>query len=386
MLFRPRASARHAPQLQVVRWALAASALCGAACTEPTFDAPDADDRGERHDADVSPSSVDAERDADEAEPDAAAARVDAAACADCRSDAGSDASAQTTLDAQVAAVDAQAATIDAQTAPVLDAVRARWAGRYAVRSFVFGNSLLYQASGKYLTLAEIKPTSAGGLELEEEICRFETSLPYWGVTLHFAADYPAGTRLSTPLTFDAQSFGSVPASALIGYGSAPADCAGATTSRSASPVRSWLSGNECECPRDPDSIPISAKDCRVYDSDADGQPGHTFRAIFAGSSGVFRVAQEQRLSLVNGYRVGERLFAQRAFSDVTKVLGCTVDGVATRVADCPLGTDGPCPAEHNPAELVRIEAEYGCRDIIQREQAWFMSQRPQFPAGCPTQ
>ena len=33
--------------------------------------------------------------------------------------------------------------------------------------------------------------------------------------------------------------------------------------------------------------------------------------------------------------------------------------------------------------ELVPIEANQGCREIIERERGWFQAQQPEFPAGC---
>src|SRR5690606_8187550 len=98
----------------------------------------------------------------------------------------------------------------------------------------------------------------------------------------------------------------------------------------------------------------------------------------------VFRVAQEQRLRLLNGYRIGDRLYAQREYADVTKVLSCTIDGRPARLEDCALGTIGPCPAMFHPVEMARIHPQHGCAEIRERETGLFNKLKPEFPGGCP--
>jgi hypothetical protein len=397
MRFKPRLPVRHGRSHFRQRLTLGLFSLCVAACTEPSFLSLDASDRVERGDADLDGSESDG-RD-DERELDASSAPApDAEACDDCKADAEA-AGAEANLhdaqlarsdaqaaEAQVAPSDAQAATPDAQ----LDPVRATWAGRYAARSWVFAHSTWMSnpinTYARYLTLVQIKPSADGGLVLEEEICFFDAAFTLI-YTAHFDVTYPAGTRLSAPLVFGADHFSSISAAAQIGYGPPPADCAGAASSRSSTPVRPWLTDNVCECPDDLTAQPTSAKDCRVYDSDGDGFPGNTFRtSLDDGTKGVARVTQEQRLRLLNGYRSGDRLYAQRQFSDATSVLSCTVNERPARIEDCALGSEGACPAAYNPVELYRIEDKYGCSDIIQREQGWFLSARPEFPVGCQVQ
>jgi hypothetical protein len=368
---RPGAPAAHA----LARWAAVWLAFgYAAACTDPIFDSVDASDSVEGTDA----AADENKRDAPETGADACAScSVDAAA-------ADSDGAVLPALDADTAPTDAQAPLPEAAA---LDPVRSRWAGRYATRSYVFAYSPAYflETFGKYLTLAQVKPSADGGLMIEEEICRFESSFNV-GLSAYFSVDYPTGTALSAPLSFDADRFSSMAASAHVGYGPTPADCAGAMTSRIAGAPRPWLTDNVCDCPRDPAAMPISAKDCRVLDSDADGFAGATFRTTFASSVGVARVTEEQRLRLLNGYQTADRLYAQREFIERTNTLSCTLDGRVARVEECRLGIDGPCPPAFNPVELVRIEASYSCREIIDREQGLFTSPRPAFPAGCQAQ
>lgn len=361
------------------------------ACTHPHFEERDAGeteavaagDAGESADAEQG-----SERDAQRCERDDCA--DDAARDADMG--AGPDASGKDDVGAALdARVDTDAGAIepavrDTGAAPPaadagLDPARAKWVGRYAVRSFVFSYHSQVRASASYLTLAEITPNADGGLTLMEELCRFES-----GFTLiasaHLLVDFPPGVRTTAPLSYDAEHFSSPLASAYVGYGAAPAGCAPGQTA-SVGSSRPWLDNGTCDCPS-ASAPPTSARDCRVIDSDGDSQPGNTFRLTLDTSVGVFRVAQEQQLRLVNGYRAGERLYAQRQFADVTKVLSCTVDGRPTRIEDCPLGTVGPCPPMFHQAELVPIGAQQGCAEIRERETGWFQKPRPEYPAGCP--
>lgn len=383
MLFRPRALARHARWRSAARLAVGLWPLFHTACTEPSFYA--SGDGEEHRDAGPPPSGDG--RDAGDTELDATATRIDADVCEDCRGDAGGVSSEGSVppLDARVA-VDGQIVTAPNHVEPPqpvagLDPVRSLWAGRYAARSFVFAYSPLIETFAKYLTLVQIKPGADGGLVIEEEICRFESAFTAV-FSAHFSFDY-TGVSVRGPLSFDGERFSSMSAAVTVGYGAAPSDCAGGMTSRSSSPPRPWLMDNVCECPRDPAALPTSAKDCRVSDYEGDGFAGATFRATLESSEGIARAAQEHRLRLLNGYRSGDRLYAQREFTERTNALSCTVDGRPVRIADCPLGTPGACPAEFNPVELVRIADHYGCRDIIEREQGWFTSPRPAFPTAC---
>ena len=55
-----------------------------------------------------------------------------------------------------------------------------------------------------YLTLARIEPTPEGGLQLHEELCRFESSFTLIA-SAHLLVDFPPGTTLSAALSFDAE-------------------------------------------------------------------------------------------------------------------------------------------------------------------------------------
>ncbi|HEX6245291.1 MAG TPA: hypothetical protein VFZ61_30425, partial [Polyangiales bacterium] len=277
----------------------------------------------------------------DEQGPDSAgpspSAGPDARACAagDCDEEAPLDAGPAASSDAEAAAdVEAGAMAViaadagdatdagdaglsSARDASGLDAARATWVGRYATRSYVFWYDPPVRAIGSYLTLAEITPSADGGLMLTEELCRFESSFS-WGITAQVEVNFPAGVRLSAPLTYDDEHFSAAPARAYVGYAAAPADCAPGKTS----PVedgRAWFGGT-CDCSNS-SAPPTSARDCRVTDPDGDGEPGTTFQGALDSTAAVFRVTQEQHLRLVNGYRSGDRVFAQREFADVTRVL-----------------------------------------------------------------
>jgi hypothetical protein len=278
-------------------------------------------------------------------------------------------------------------ASADADAAPSegsgLDAVRQRWAGRYATRSYLFAYSAPLETASRLLTLAEIKPTVDGGLVLEEELCLFEGEWSFF-FTGHLRVEFK-GAHVSSPMTFDDQRFSSMQAKASIGYGPAPSGCTAGVTSVEIQPDQVWLGSMfTCDCPRNAD-VPTSIRDCRLTNEDGDDAPGFTFNLTLAGSSVEFHVAQEERLRLINGYRVGERLYADREFLDTTKVIDCTIDNVDKPAADCPLGgASKTCPTNTHKTELVRIEPNLGCREIMEREAGLFLSPAPAaFPSSC---
>lgn len=264
-----------------------------------------------------------------------------------------------------------------------LDPIRSSWVGRFATRSFLYSWDGLVEGSARFLTLAQIKPGPDGTLLLEEELCLWEGGWALF-VTSQARIIFP-GTTASSTLRFDAESFESMEAIAPIGYGASPSGCEAGAATIQAQPEQVWLTNNTCDCPRST-AVPSSARDCRVTDTDPDRKPGYTFNATLASSRFEFHVTQEERLRFLNGYRVGDRLFAERLFADTTHVIGCVIDGVAKRPTDCPLGGAAYCPSSHNKAEFAPILPNVGCREIIQREEGLFMKQRPPFPAACPSQ
>lgn len=374
-------------------YVLAGFAVC--ACTAPSFVDVDAQDSLSSAQEDAASEAGDPEG-AEPAEPE----RTDldgSAGCAaeSCASDArpvqAADASTASASDAGANDADS---SLSPDAAPIsnvgLDTARSKWVGRYATRSFVFAHdkSTALDTHSSYVTVAEIKPTADGGLTLEEQLCRFKAVIddPFWGKAVH-EIKYPDGTGLRAPLMYDAERFHAFAGAAKIGYGGAPADCAGKATSTSSVPVRPWLVGNVCNCPTDLSAMPADPRDCRVFDHDQDNSPGATYEGTWEGSWGVqktiYRVAQEVRLRLVNAYRTGGGLFAQREYADVTSIFSCVTDGRPKSVWECPLGVVGACAAEFQPVELVPITAQQGCEAVLQQEQTLFAGVQPPFPAAC---
>lgn len=368
------------------------------ACTTPSFEHVDAGEPAKAGDDGPKSDDVDPDDQVDDTPTKPGRSTLDAGAS--CSEDScASDARVTSGVEADASVSDAgtteagSAALIDASpnVNVMLDAVRSKWAGRYATRSYVFALDGA-KTYASYLTVVEIKPTAEGGLVMEEQLCRFKSMFnnSVAGLAMH-EVKYPASTRLSATLTYTSERFSSQTGSAKVGYGDAPADCAGQAMSSSSMPVRTWLVGNVCTCPTDLSVLPADVKDCRVYDQDNDTYPGTTYQAsyqlgAFAPQSTVFRVAQEIKLRLVNAQRMGDRLFAQREFADFTKSFSCVTDGKQERpeIGDCPLGIVNPCPAELNPAELVQITAQQDCDYVIQKESTLFTTAEPDFPAACP--
>jgi hypothetical protein len=262
-----------------------------------------------------------------------------------------------------------------------LDPVRSIWAGRYATRSFLYSWDGLVESTARLLTLAEIKPLPNGGLVLEEEQCLWEGGWTFIIVS-QLRLVFP-GTKASAELTFDEKKFESKQAKTMVGYGPAPSSCTSGVTSVPAAPEQVWNTNSSCDCPRTAE-VPSSARDCRITDADKDQKPAFTFKVTIGSSRFDYHVTQEERLRLLNGYKHGEKLYADREWLDSTRVVGCVVDGVPKRIADCPLGGGFNCPARHNKTELVKLDdPNIGCEEIIQREVGLFSPSSPVFPAAC---
>jgi hypothetical protein len=339
------------------------------ACTEPQY----ADPKDDAAPEDAGPpSDAETSSDLDTSISSQPSMDGDGGACQ------GSNCAADTAMPAQP---DAEVGSMpDAET--VLDPVRANWVGRYASRSYMYSWDGLVEGSARFLTVAEIKPTADGKLVLEEEICMWAGG---WRFFVSSQANIVfSPTRTSSELSFSADKFESnMVAKALIGYGPAPSSCTAGVTTTQAQPEQVWLTNNTCDCPRTAD-VPSSARDCRLTDTDPDGKPGYTFRANVGVYQYQFHVAQEQRLRLLNGYRVEDRLYADREFLETTQVVGCVIDGVTSRISDCQLGGALYCPSKHNKTELVKIKENVGCAEVIQREVGIFIKTEPPFPKSCP--
>lgn len=347
---------------------LALLALC--ACTEPLYSVDGGGEAGQL----PSPNS-DASAEAGSSNGPPAGSEAGLCEGASC-GDAGPS-------DARVFDQDGGAEPLATEIDSGLDPVRSIWAGRYATRSFLYSYDGLVESTARFLTLAEIKPLPDGGLVLEEELCMWEGGWTFIIVS-QLRLIYP-GTKTSTVLTFDEQTFESKESKALIGYDAAPSGCTSGVTTVAAQPEQVWTTNSTCDCPRNTE-VPSSPRDCRLTDTDSDKKPGFTFNVTIGSSRFNYYVTQEERLRLLNGYQVEGRLFAEREFLERTRVVGCSVDGVAKRIEDCPLGGGMNCPAAHNKAELVKIKADIGCKEIIQREEGLFSPLRPAFPAACASQ
>lgn len=263
-----------------------------------------------------------------------------------------------------------------------LDPVRAKWAGHYATRSALFTFDDPFKGSARLLSLVDIVPTPDGGLRLEEQLCDFEGDWTFFvtGVLKYQFVE----AHGSAALTYDVNGFDAEQMTLQIGYGPAPAGCTpGATMMKGEGQV--WLTTSTCDCPRSEDP-PTSARDCRVIDPEADREPGATFSAAVDASPIVFRVVQEERVRLLKGYRLGDRLYADRWFEDTTHILSCILNGVPTLAANCPLGAAKSCPSRHNKVEFVSLKEPLTCAQVIAMELALFLSPLPNYPETCPSE
>lgn len=265
-----------------------------------------------------------------------------------------------------------------------LDPLHSMWVGRYAARSFLFSYDSPLKSSARLLTLAQIMPDADGGLVLDEQPCHFQGTWNFFG-TGELRVEFPE-VHYRSHVLYDAEHFHSAEAVAALGYtAEPPRACDAGTTTIAATDDQVWLQST-CDCPRSLSVLPTALRDCRLTDPDKDRMPGVTFQATFETSTVIYRVVQEERVRLHNGYRMKDRLYADREFLDTTKILNCVINGDATSADRCPIGAAKPCPKEHNDTELVPIPAHWGCAQIIERELSTFALQQPAFPASCPAE
>lgn len=255
------------------------------------------------------------------------------------------------------------------------DNPRARWVGRYATYTQLFANAVP-PSFAEYLTLAEIK-REGEGLVLEQQLCQYSGG---WNAVLLAGSVryvYPAQAKTRAELTYDSEKFNSPVMTFLVGLRDSVAACGSGAVTAPALPEQVWMGGASCEC--SDAAVPASIKDCRVLDPDADKKPGATMRALINADGWDYYVTQQQRIRHINGYRQGERLFANFEASDSTQIWGC---GGLTPPG-CPLTGAPLCPPAYNKTVFVPVDASFNCQKVIDQSVGLFNPMQPPFPQAC---
>jgi hypothetical protein len=176
-------------------------------------------------------------------------------------------------------------ASVDTGTADVDDAaVAADWSraleGSFArqIVSYGFAGDAGLLRTTTVLALSTIGPADAGGLELYTEACRIDYE---WPTAMGMLVD-TGMPRAGSATMRQAIRVGREPQFALersvLRFGfdtSRNADCTPGDY-RVRYGDQSWLYALPCRCPAQPQTLPSTANDCRLTDTDGDLQPGFT--------------------------------------------------------------------------------------------------------------
>jgi hypothetical protein len=256
-----------------------------------------------------------------------------------------------------------------------------RWVGRYAARNFMYASDGVLQPSAQQLSVVAIE-ARGDRYVLEQKFCLYEGTVSFvllGYMRFEFPESLPAA---SAELLLEGEKFSTEWAGYTMGFEpEAPPACAPGG-SAPARPEQRWLSG-PCKCPEEgeADRLPVASDDCRVTDPDADADPAATFELAVSGSGvWTYHALQKVRLRYLNGFRLGESLFADFESIAETSFLACDE---ADFTPGCDLRDPVPCPPKYNRTEFVEIDDAYDCARVIAERDGLFKSPMPGFPPGC---
>ncbi|MET0284007.1 MAG: hypothetical protein ABW352_06040 [Polyangiales bacterium] len=263
-------------------------------------------------------------------------------------------------------------AAIDARSPA--DALR----GSYAVHARFYGWSTgIVQVLHEVIAIANITREGAG-LKMRVETCEDSGQL-LTGFRTDVRVKYPEHFPVRTyDLVVEGGSFHTTDEPLLIGYTEKwPSGCsAGARIASS----DKWNADGKCDCVQG--EPPTRQSDCRVIDSDQDGNPGMTVQA-----SGIVSATQSVRIRDRSQYvlgvidEVGHRHHASFEKDEDFVELVCSP-------GDCPKYTGRFCPITQQPASFVPLEnANVSCREVLRRVESNLLFSGEgldgSFPAGC---
>jgi hypothetical protein len=252
------------------------------------------------------------------------------------------------------------------------------WAGRYAARSFLYSLDGLLRPSAEDISLVVIE-AEGDGYTLQRQPCLYEGHVSFL-LEGNLRYEYPRTLPpVRSALIADGAKFSTELAHYTVGFTrELPDECDSASSAPS---VESWVSGS-CQCPEDRDALPARPDDCRVDDPEQDGLPGARYDVVVSsGMTWSYQTAQEVEFRYVNGFRRGDRLYADVDTDAHTVVLSCSEPG--NIAAGCSLQDSTPCPARYNDTVFVLVEEEYDCARVIAEKNTLFPTPLPDFPAGC---
>lgn len=351
---------RAAPPLRLLATALASLA----ACTAPQF-APE--DGGEQFSCGVARCDDDlVELPADASGPVDTSGRADAADVthdADASSGAPADAGTLEEGDASGGS-EGEAGVVVGQTEL---SPRELLKGKYAVRARFYGKDVAtgtQYLSQQLIWLAEVRDSEDGGLELLARVCEDRGEGTGLFVTQKISAimrhpEHVAVRRFTIDLEGD--TFGTRSEPFLIGYKEPPAECQG---QRGESLV---TSEGTCVCPTSTQP-PTRVNDCRVYDSDKDGNPGYAVE-LTGGINRVDHVRHKDQSQLKNGKVASDQHHtATYSYNHDHYTLDCGQ-------RDCPTSEYQPCLLEESQAlfypldELAPNGSDWTCDEVLERSE-----------------
>jgi hypothetical protein len=262
--------------------------------------------------------------------------------------------------------------------------------GRYAARSYAFSQdkagSLNRAREYVLVDIVELEQGSANAhVELQLQLCDSFVE----GTAGEIAVVSPLKTvRRDNRVLFGDHSWTTQAAAATDGYVRAlPARCEGhAGTLVGKDPAQTWIAGAQCRCPSSFEAVP-TLDDCRIVDSDDDGNPGATLhlhpKVLGLGDTDLY-VATINQNTFVSG-TVGSagRHSAQLSVEQYGYQLDCKPAGCLD-ISESP----APCGPARNKAEFARLgdagDTSFTCQDVLERASELFPTVLPGYPDKCP--
>lgn len=239
--------------------------------------------------------------------------------------------------------------------------------GRYALRARFYGKDVAtgtQYLSQQLIWLAKVREGDDGGLELLAEVCEDRGEGTGLFVTQKISAilvhpKHVAVRRFILDLENDSFSTRGNPF--LIGYREQVPEC---KDQPGASIV---TSEGACVCPTS-SQPPTRPNDCRVYDSDMDGNPGYAVE-LTGGINRVDHVRHKDQSQLKNGKVAPDRHHtATYSYNHDHYTLECGQ-------RDCPTSEYKPCLPEESRVlfypidDLVPNGPEWTCEEVLQRSE-----------------
>jgi hypothetical protein len=170
---------------------------------------------------------------------------------------------------------------------------------------------------------------------------------------------------------------------ALAGFTAEPATPCSAGARVPAPPEQSWRKDHQCTCPRD-NSTPTTADDCRVIDSDGDGQPGFTVRWSGAVKREIYAARRDLSQMASGKIHADGHHTANYTWNHEHSTLACSSGTCADGLAYRPCVPSVPNPVSFAPlGQLAPSGAAWSCSELMQQVGSLFPSDPLAIPEDC---